>query len=45
LLVREAGGRVTELEQRKPGQPHIVASGAAVHAALVTLIRSAVQNR
>jgi myo-inositol-1(or 4)-monophosphatase len=45
LLVREAGGRVTELEQKKPGQPHIVASGAGIHDALVTLIRSAVQSR
>ena len=45
LLVREAGGRVTELEQRKAGQPHIIASGSAVHDALVAVIRSAVQSR
>jgi len=44
LLVREAGGRVTELEQKRPGQPHIVASGAVVHDALVALIRNAVQS-
>ena len=44
LLVREAGGRVTELEQKRPGQPHVVASGALVHDALVALIRNAVQS-
>jgi len=45
LLVTEAGGRVTELTQREPGQPHIVASGAAIHDALVTLLKHAVQRR
>ena len=44
LLVREAGGRVTELPQMKPGQPHIVASGPGIHDALVGLLRSAVQS-
>jgi myo-inositol-1(or 4)-monophosphatase len=44
LLVREAGGRVSELVQQRPGQPHIVASGAAIHDSLVTLLQRAVQS-
>jgi myo-inositol-1(or 4)-monophosphatase len=44
LIVREAGGRVTELAQKKAGQPHIVASAPAVHDALVALLRGAVQS-
>ena len=44
LLVAEAGGRVTELEQARAGQPHIVASAPAIHDALVTLLRRAVQS-
>ena len=41
LLVREAGGRVSELVQTKAGQPHIVASAPAIHDALVALLRDA----
>jgi len=41
LLVREAGGRVSELPQARPGQPHIVASGPALHDDLVALLRRA----
>ncbi|HEY6958412.1 MAG TPA: inositol monophosphatase family protein [Candidatus Limnocylindria bacterium] len=44
LLVREAGGRVSELVQARAGHPHIVASGLGVHDALVTLLASAVQS-
>ena len=44
LLVREAGGSVTELAQQRAGHPHIVASGNAIHHPLVTLLREAVQN-
>lgn len=44
LLVQEAGGRVTELPQARPGQPHIVASAPRIHDALVALLRKAVQS-
>jgi myo-inositol-1(or 4)-monophosphatase len=44
LIVREAGGRVSQLEQARPGQPHIVASAPGIHDALVALLRNAVQN-
>ena len=44
LLVKEAGGRVTEMAQRKPGQPHIVASGSDIHEAFVALLERAVQS-
>ena len=44
LIVREAGGRVTELAQAREGQPHIVASAPGVHDALVALLRAAVQT-
>lgn len=43
LIVREAGGRVTELPQARTGHPHIVASGPDVHDALVALLKRAVQ--
>ena len=43
LIVREAGGRVTELPQARSGHPHIVASAPAVHDALVSLLKRAVQ--
>jgi myo-inositol-1(or 4)-monophosphatase len=43
LIVREAGGRVTELPQARPGHPHIVASAPGVHDALVGLLKRAVQ--
>jgi len=44
LLVQEAGGRVTQLAQARPGQPHIVASAPRIHEPLVTLLRRAVQS-
>lgn len=44
LLVREAGGRVSELPQRREGEPHIVASNAALHDGLISLLRGAVQS-
>lgn len=43
LIVREAGGRVTELKQARSGHPHIVASAPEVHDALVALLKRAVQ--
>ena len=43
LIVREAGGRVTELKQKRSGHPHIVASARDVHDALVALLKRAVQ--
>jgi fructose-1,6-bisphosphatase/inositol monophosphatase family enzyme len=44
LLVREAGGAVTEIaEPTLPGGPNLVASGAAIHAALCALV--GVQSR
>ncbi len=43
LIVREAGGRVTELPQARSGHPHIVASAPEVHDALVALLEQAVQ--
>ena len=43
LIVREAGGRVTELKQARSGHPHIVASAPAVHDALLALLKRAVQ--
>ena len=44
LLVTEAGGRVSQLRQARPGQPHIVASAQAIHDPLVLLLRRAVQG-
>ena len=44
LIVQEAGGRVTELTQARPGQPHVVASAPAIHDELVILLRRAVQS-
>ncbi len=41
LLVREAGGRVSELPQARPGDPHIVASAPAIHDGLVALLARA----
>jgi myo-inositol-1(or 4)-monophosphatase len=43
LIVREAGGRVTELPQARSGHPHIVASAPGVHDAFVALLKRAVQ--
>lgn len=44
LLVREAGGRVSELPQERPGDPHIVASAPDIHDGLIALLRGAVQK-
>lgn len=44
LLVREAGGRVSELVQARAGHPHIVASGPHIHDALVSTLQIAVQT-
>ena len=44
LLVTEAGGRVIELPQARPGQPHIAASAPGIHDDLVSLLRRAVQS-
>ena len=44
LLVREAGGRVTELTSATGGEPRIIASGARIHEAALALLREAVQN-
>jgi myo-inositol-1(or 4)-monophosphatase len=44
LLVQEAGGRVTELEQARAGHPHVIASAAMIHDDLVGILRRAVQS-
>ena len=44
LLVREAGGRVTELHPENPAFPRIVASAPAIHDALNRLLAEAVQK-
>jgi myo-inositol-1(or 4)-monophosphatase len=44
LLVREAGGRVTELTPSDPAFPRIIASGPGVHDALTHLLASAVHK-
>jgi len=44
LLVREAGGRVTELEPSDPAFPRIIASGPAIHDGLVTLLAGATEG-
>jgi myo-inositol-1(or 4)-monophosphatase len=44
LLVREAGGRVTELHPANPALPRIVASAPAIHDALNRLLAKAVQK-
>ncbi len=41
LLVREAGGRVTELDPRDPALPRIIASGPGIHDDLVRLLARA----
>jgi myo-inositol-1(or 4)-monophosphatase len=38
MVVREAGGRVTQLTPANPAFPRIIASGAGIHDALVTLL-------
>lgn len=44
LLVREAGGRVSELRPSQPGLPNIVATAPAIHDPLTRLLRKAVQS-
>jgi myo-inositol-1(or 4)-monophosphatase len=44
LLVREAGGRVSELQPADTALPNIVASGPALHDALNRLLAEAVQK-
>src|SRR5204862_8274384 len=44
LLVREAGGRVTELTPSDPAFPRIIASGPGVHDALTRLLANAVHK-
>ncbi len=45
LLVREAGGQVTELQPRDPAFPRIIASGPGIHDDLVALLASATDGR
>ncbi|TMC46761.1 MAG: inositol monophosphatase [Chloroflexi bacterium] len=44
MLVREAGGRVTELAPVDPAFPRIIASGPGVHDALTRLLANAVHK-
>jgi len=44
LLVREAGGRVTELAPADPAFPRIIASGSGIHDDLVTLLARATRG-
>ena len=44
LLVREAGGRVSELRPSRSGLPNIVASAPAIHDPLTRLLSKAVQS-
>jgi myo-inositol-1(or 4)-monophosphatase len=44
LLVREAGGRVTELTPANPAFPRIIASGAGIHDRLVALLDRATRG-
>ena len=44
MLVREAGGRVTELTPLDPAFPRIIASGPGVHDALTRLLANAVHK-
>jgi len=44
LLVRESGGRVTELNPQDPAFPRIIASGPRIHDALVTLLAGATEG-
>jgi myo-inositol-1(or 4)-monophosphatase len=41
MVVREAGGRVTELAPANPAFPHIIASGAGIHDDLLALLARA----
>lgn len=44
MLVREAGGQVTELRPDDPALPNIVASGPALHDPLIALLAKAVHK-
>ena len=44
LLVREAGGRVTELRPEDPAFPRIIASGPGIHDDLVALLARATEG-
>ena len=44
MLVREAGGRVTELDPADPAFPRIIASGPGIHYDLVTLLARATEG-
>lgn len=44
LLVREAGGRVTELDPEDPAFPRIIASGPGIHDELVALLAEATKG-
>jgi myo-inositol-1(or 4)-monophosphatase len=45
LLVREAGGRVTELTPTDPALPRIIASGPRIHDDLVRLLARAATEK
>ncbi|MEK6226728.1 MAG: inositol monophosphatase family protein [Chloroflexota bacterium] len=44
MLVREAGGRVTELDPTDPAFPRIIASGPGIHDELVALLARATKD-
>jgi myo-inositol-1(or 4)-monophosphatase len=44
MLVREAGGRVTELDPKDPAFPRIIASGPGIHDDLVALLARAIDG-
>jgi myo-inositol-1(or 4)-monophosphatase len=44
LIVREAGGRVTELDPKDPAFPRIIASGPGIHDDLVALLARATEG-
>jgi len=44
MFVREAGGRVTELDPKDPAFPRIIASGPAIHDDLVALLARAIKG-
>lgn len=44
MLVREAGGRVTELDPTDPAFPRIIASGPGIHDELVALLARAAKG-
>jgi len=44
MLVREAGGRVTELDPLDPAFPRIIASGPGIHDELVAQLAQATKG-